>query len=127
MKARSVGGYLQLKLLRNGKEHHKKVHTLVMETFVGPRPEGQECRHLNGNRQDNRLSNLQWGTKLENGGDKAKHGSSKGLKHGRQRLTPFQVFMLRESSVGNYVLAKQFGVAGTSINHIKLGKNWAWL
>ena len=94
MKSHSVMGYEQLKLLSNGAAQHVKVHRLVMETFVSPRPEGKECRHLNGDRQDNRLANLQWGTKLENGADKAAHGSSKGLNHGRQKLTPFQVFMI---------------------------------
>lgn len=42
------------------------VHTLVMLTFDGPRPEGLQINHLNGNKKDNRLSNLEYVTPLEN-------------------------------------------------------------
>lgn len=36
------------------------VHRLVLETFVGPCPDGMECDHVNRNRSDNRLKNLRW-------------------------------------------------------------------
>lgn len=50
------------------------VHTLVLEAFVGPRPEGMLARHLNGDQTDNRRENLQWGTPAENMQDRALHG-----------------------------------------------------
>lgn len=52
----------------------RKVHRLVLEAFVGPCPEGMETRHLNGDRQENRLANLAWGTALENAADLKRHG-----------------------------------------------------
>jgi len=51
------------------------VHQLVLETFVGPRPEGRQCRHLNGNSLDNRLENLSWGTASEDNYDRVRHGT----------------------------------------------------
>lgn len=42
------------------------VHQLVLLAFEGPCPEGLEVRHLNGDPQDNRLENLQYGTRTEN-------------------------------------------------------------
>jgi hypothetical protein len=42
------------------------VHRLVLETFVGPCPEGYECDHWNRDRSDNRLVNLHWVSKSEN-------------------------------------------------------------
>ena len=51
------------------------VHQLVLEAFVGPRPDGYQARHLNGNRGDNRASNLAWGTPSENARDKLAHGT----------------------------------------------------
>lgn len=57
----------------HGKRTEKFVHHVVLETFVGPRPEGMEARHLNGNHSDNRLRNLAWGTRAQNGQDKIEH------------------------------------------------------
>jgi hypothetical protein len=59
-------GYERLNLLVNGKWTQCRVHAVVLETFVGPRPEGMECRHLNDIKTDNRAENLCWGTKTEN-------------------------------------------------------------
>jgi hypothetical protein len=49
------------------------VHHLVLEAFVGPRPDGQECRHLDGQSGNNERGNLCWGTRAEQTADKARH------------------------------------------------------
>ena len=41
-------------------------HILVCTAFHGPRPEGYECDHINGNNMDWSASNLRWVTKAEN-------------------------------------------------------------
>lgn len=41
-------------------------HRLVLETFVGPCPEGMQCRHLDGVGTNNDVANLRWGTASEN-------------------------------------------------------------
>lgn len=48
----------------DGKEY--ALHRVILETFVGPAPEGAVTRHLNDVRTDNRLENLAWGTQQEN-------------------------------------------------------------
>ena len=35
-------------------------HILIALTWIGPRPEGYECHHRNGDMYDNRASNLIW-------------------------------------------------------------------
>lgn len=42
------------------------VHRLVLLAFIGPCPEDHEAMHKNSIRDDNRLSNLKWGTLKEN-------------------------------------------------------------
>lgn len=48
---------------------------LVALVFLGPRPEGMEVCHTNGIRQDDRLSNLYYGTPTENKYDSVRHGT----------------------------------------------------
>lgn len=52
----------------------RRVHTIVLETFVGPRPEGAEGCHNDGNYLNNRLSNLRWDTVSSNRLDTVRHG-----------------------------------------------------
>ncbi|MDB5445665.1 MAG: hypothetical protein JWQ97_982 [Phenylobacterium sp.] len=52
--------------------HH--VHTMVCETFHGPRPEGRLALHRNDVRHDNRDENLRWGTPAENVADAWRNG-----------------------------------------------------
>jgi hypothetical protein len=66
--------YLHVALMQNGKRVTCPVHQLVLAAFVGPRPEGMETRHLNGDSKDNRLKNLKYGTKSENAYDTVRHG-----------------------------------------------------
>jgi hypothetical protein len=69
-------GHLQVKLYRNGKQHGRLVHRLVLEAFVGPCPPGMEARHVATNdTSNNRLTNLAWGTYSENEADKKIHGT----------------------------------------------------
>lgn len=67
-------GYMRVTLKRAGVAKSHLVHHLVLEAFVGPRPAGTECRHLNGQPSDNRLTNLQWVTSSENSYDVVRHG-----------------------------------------------------
>lgn len=59
-------GYYRYALYQYNKKHRIQAHRLVLETYNNPRPDGMQCRHLNGNKQDNRLENLCWGTGKEN-------------------------------------------------------------
>ena len=59
-------GYLVVSLNRPGLQAVRTVHSLVLESFIGPCPVGKEARHENHNRADARLSNLCWGLPIEN-------------------------------------------------------------
>lgn len=59
--------YRYVDLCSNGNDHRKvAIHRLVAWTFLGPQESGIYVRHLNGDVQDNRLSNLAYGTPSEN-------------------------------------------------------------
>lgn len=80
--------YRRVTLCLGGSRKIKMVHILVLEAFVGPRPAGNEARHVhNRDPSDNRLSNLAWGTKVENMEDQRRHGTlAKGLRSGAHTM-----------------------------------------
>lgn len=57
------GRYYACVLYRDGKRKQVTVHTLVLETFVGPRPEGALGCHRDDNPENNLLENLYWGAR----------------------------------------------------------------
>lgn len=68
-------GHQLVNVCSDGKQRTRYVHQLVLEAFVGPRPDGMVCRHLNGDPTDNRIINLRWGTPSENIQDQLTHGT----------------------------------------------------
>lgn len=69
------GNYLHFTCITDGVRAQFKVHCIVAELFIGPRPEGLDIRHLDGNSQNNEVGNLKYGTRLENERDKFRHGT----------------------------------------------------
>ena len=69
-------GYHEVCLSQGARgEFWRKVHHLVLEAFVGPRPDGFEACHANGNASDNSAWNLRWDTCEANHLDKVRHGT----------------------------------------------------
>lgn len=70
-----LNGYKSVSLYKDGESQWFSIHHLVLETFVGPRPTGHLCRHLNDVKHDNRLENLAYGTPAENQRDSLRNGN----------------------------------------------------
>lgn len=60
------GGYLQAFMCENGRPYVRKVHKLMQDAFFEPDPDRPEINHINGNKRDNRLENLEQCSRLEN-------------------------------------------------------------
>lgn len=58
----------------DGHESLRYVHVLVLEAFVGPRPDGLVTCHNDGDSANNRLDNLRWDTQSSNLHDTVAHG-----------------------------------------------------
>lgn len=60
-------GYLRVDLYdKNGNRKHFKIHRLVAKAFI-PNPENKpQINHIDGNKQNNSITNLEWVTDAEN-------------------------------------------------------------
>jgi hypothetical protein len=65
----------RIKLCRNGVQRRVRVSVLVLETFVCLRPAGLIACHKDDNQQNNKLSNLYWGTYSDNVKDAIRNGT----------------------------------------------------
>jgi NUMOD4 motif-containing protein/HNH endonuclease len=121
------------------------VHQLVMLTFAGPCPEGQEVRHLDGNPFNNRWEpgdeaetraaggNLFYGTHIENARDMVEHGNANGCgklgsEHPVAKLTEDLVRQIRSDyaagGVTERVLAARHGVNVATIHALLVRRTW---
>lgn len=111
-----------------GKKRTAHIHALVLEVFVGPRPDGLECRHIDGNKLNNHISNLAWGTRIENEQDKFSHGtSSRGEGNASAKLTNTDVLDIRKRVANGeryHSIADAFNVSIASICLIANRNTW---
>lgn len=125
----NADGYLRVALTSEGKTKDRLVHTLVLETFVGPRPSGCEADHRNKVRSDNRLDNLHWLPKSVNLAQRSL--SPKGQKNPNARLTVEDVLELRrqrqELGASFPTLAASFGISKNHARDICQGRKWSHL
>ena len=96
-KTRVLSKHTYVDLFREiGKPERFFIHQLILLAFVGPCPEGQQCRHLNDIANDNRLENLAYGTHKQNREDGFRNGRvSVGERHYNATLTNEQVREIR--------------------------------
>lgn len=126
----STTGYPNVKLSDvHGRRGTRKVHALVMEAFVGPRPtpETQIC-HANGDRTDGRLVNLRYGSIADNIADARRHGTLRlGSKHPIAKLgeqsAALAKWMIR-CGVPDAAVARVLGVHRATIGGIRRGFVW---
>jgi len=74
-------GYYVVNPVRNGKNVYTYVHRLVINSFVGETPIGCEVNHIDGNKLNNKLSNLEFVSHKEN----MRHARRLGLINDRTR------------------------------------------
>lgn len=110
-----------------GKHQTRSVHDLVLRAFIGPPLPKHECRHLNSIPSDNRLVNLCWGTRSENGRDKILHEHGKIRKLTLENVIEIKRALLTPYRGLNEKLSKKFGVSFITISHIKHGRQHAWV
>lgn len=118
------GRYYKVVLYLDGKEKNYLTHRLVALAFLGPCPEGEEVRHLDGDSKNNAVENLAYGTHKENEEDKLQHGTVPWA------LTEEQVEEIRKrllSGETNISICKDYGVSNVVISNIRRGKSYFYM
>ena len=122
-------GYCLIKLTKDGKEQHCLIHRLVAEAFI-PNPNNlPEVNHKDGNKENNRIDNLEWVTSRENKIHAQKNNLIKPRVQFKTRvyLTEKQIkwirlnYIPRDSEFGGSALAKKFNVDRSVITNIIQG------
>jgi len=71
----STDGYPMVSLSRPDKHKTFVIHKLVAHAFLGEQPPGSDIRHLDGDKWNNHIDNLVYGTRSENYLDMVAHGT----------------------------------------------------
>lgn len=127
-RCKTTDNYQRVVLCREGKPHTKSIASLVLEAFVGKRPIGMLIDHIDGDKDNNNVLNLEYVTPSENVKRAYRIGLSKptrGSAHPFAKLIESQVQVIKQLYVDGLmqkVIAKQFGVDQSMISLIVNGK-----
>ncbi len=119
--SRTANGYLMIRL----KKRQRSLHLLVLESFVGARPPGMEGRHLDDNKENNHLCNLEWGSHSQNMQERTLHG-----RDGVSSLTTSDVHEIRRLlalGMTQSDVAIRFHLTQPAVSRLNTGKTWGYI
>lgn len=122
-------GYLEVYLSdreSGERRKHRTVHSLVAEAFLGPRPKKHDIMHLDGDRSNNCVENLMYGTRSENLIQTYQYGG----RVANGKLTKEQatdVIQRLERGENPQALAREYGVNSAAVYHIRNKTAFKWL
>lgn len=120
-------GYKRASLpIGNGKYKTAMIHRLVAEAFI-PNPDNKPCvNHIDSNRENNRVDNLEWVTHKENTAHMYTMGranqSRRGMKNGNLKYSDELIRRVIESPLPPRKAAEVFGVSHGYISKLRAGQ-----
>lgn len=122
------GPYPQVGLFKDGTRRHLTTHVLVALVFIGARPEGMQVCHNDGDKQNNNVANLRYGTPRANGLDTVAHGghhesNKTHCKWGHEFIPENTNFRLKQNKINPYRVCLTCRSRGSRIHYIKKRDN----
>jgi hypothetical protein len=119
------GNYLKVTLYNDkGQRKQLSVHRIVAEIFCDKADHNKTyVNHINGNKHDNRSTNLEWVTASEN----SKHAVETGLMKGQPTQlgsTQIKVFTLLQEGHSHDIISRRTGVSKSMISSVNCGTRW---
>lgn len=122
-------GYRNVLLSKNGITRTFTVHNLVARAFLTG--DGDEIRHCDGDRTNNRADNLVWGTAKDNADDRERHGrTARGERTGNARFSAEIVKRIREygaQGLGSAEIGRLVGERRARVHELLTRKTWKHL
>jgi hypothetical protein len=129
-------GYLQSMFLKDdGTYNTIKVHKLIALAFLGARPDGTEVNHINGDKQDNNVSNLEYishSANCQHSFDTGLQKPKRGILNGMCKITQEQVDNARKCKKestkrywGRKEMAKEMGISEKHLQRL-VNKENSW-
>lgn len=126
----SSNGYLRVSIQRNNKRGPLYVHRLVALAFVNGHEPGHQVNHINGNKTDNRPSNLEWvpiDKNIKHAWSTGLYKNSSGERHHSAKLTAKRVRAIRRLLSAGATINTVAIACGVSPNTIwKIASGIAW-
>jgi hypothetical protein len=116
------GGYKKVTLFKNGMKIQKKIHILVLEAFIGPKPTGWETSHKNDKPDDNRLSNLEWVTPSKN--QKLNFQVFNNTLTAKHREKIPTIFELAKAGLSQREIGRRLEIDYSHVSRILRGERW---
>jgi hypothetical protein len=125
---KSKRGYMISSLCKNGKSQKSKIHRLIAIHFI-PNPDNKpKINHIDGNKLNNNLDNLEWCTDMENSQHAWKTGliDNKGSKNGMSKLTKSEVLNIRnlKGKITYREIAEKHNISNANAWLIANKKRW---
>lgn len=127
-------GYLAIRLFKDGQYSPKYIHRLVAETFIPNPNQFSEVNHIDLNKTNNTVSNLEWCDRSYNLQHSYDNGRKRfGENHGGHKLTESEVLQIKREFRHNgkntncRELSKKYNVAYCTIWAIANGRLWRHL
>lgn len=110
------------------------VHRLVMKHFKKREDMCDlQVNHIDGDKKNNKLSNLEWCTNQENSDHSWENGREavRGSRQGSSKLTEKEAIAIKkfllDGKLSQKEIAEKYNVSRSTIGKIKSGDNWSWL
>lgn len=127
------GRYKTLQLSKNGIHKKNYIHRLIAVAFI-PNESGKKCiNHIDGNKTNNNISNLEWVTHSENNKHAMKTGLNKAPKGSNQNFSKLtnenvlEICKMLDDGESPANICDYYNVSNRTIYDIKLGNTWSWL
>ena len=122
-------GRLRARLRLEGKEKQRLVHRLVAEAFISNPEQKPQVNHIDGDKTNNAIANLEWVTAQENMDHAVKHNlNARGERQGNSKLKVFQIVEIKQLLIANRLslaaIAREYNVGVSTIHDIKSCKQW---